>query len=153
MNEVTDRIERRIVLKAPIARVWRALATPEEFGRWFGVALSGTSMRAGEVLEGKITHPGYEHLTWRVVIERMDENARLSFRWHPAAIDLNVDYSKEPTTLVEFLLKDVAGGTELTLIESGFDKIPAHRRESAFRGNSSGWSQQMLNIENHVRSP
>lgn len=152
MNESTDRIERTIVLKAPVARVWRALSNAEEFGNWFGVNLKGKHMRVGAEVEGNITYPKYEHLIWRVVIERMEPNRMLSWRWHPAAVNPDVDYSSEPTTQVVFKLEEVAGGTRLTVTESGFDAIPAHRRLDAFRMNSGGWSIQVENIEKHVAS-
>ncbi len=104
---------------------------------------------AGEHASGNITYPGYEHVVWNVVIEKIEPERMLSFRWHPYAIDPNVDYSHEPTTLVEFELEDAAGGTLLRLVESGFDKIPAARRPEAFRMNG-GWNQQMQNIEKYV---
>jgi uncharacterized protein YndB with AHSA1/START domain len=149
----TDRIERRIVLKAPRSRVWRALSNAEEFGNWFGVALKGAHFTAGKRTQGKVTHPGYEHLTWDVLIERVEPERLLSWRWKPGAVDASVDYSKEPDTLVEFELKDVDGGTLLTVVESGFDKVPEWRRLDAFRMNSGGWDIQMQNIERHVATP
>ena len=149
----TDRIEREILLKAPRSRVWRALSNAEEFGDWFGVALKGKTFEAGQSVQGHITYPGYEHLVWEVVIERMEPERLLSFRWHPYAIDPSVDYSKEATTLVEFELKEVEDGTLLSLVESGFDNVPASRRLEAFRMNSGGWDQQMKNIEKHVATP
>lgn len=146
----TDRIEKRIVLRAPRARVWRALANAEEFGRWFGVDLKGASFTPGARVQGKVTHPGYEHVTWDVVIERMEPERMLSWRWHPNAVDPKVDYSKEATTLVVFELQDVPEGTLLTVVESGFDQVPLARRAEAWRGNEEGWSAQMENIERHV---
>jgi uncharacterized protein YndB with AHSA1/START domain len=150
MNTSTDRIERRIHIKAPRAKVWRALADAESFGEWFGVALQGKHFVAGEPCAGTITYPGYEHLTWNVMVERVEPECLLSFRWHPYAVDPKVDYSNEPTTLVTFELEETAEGTLLRLVESGFDAIPAHRRTEAFRMNSSGWDEQMKNIDNYV---
>ena len=72
MDSSTDRIERSILLKAPRSRVWRALANAEEFGNWFGVAFKGKTFAAGERVQGKITHPGYEHVVFEVLIERME---------------------------------------------------------------------------------
>jgi uncharacterized protein YndB with AHSA1/START domain len=149
----TDRIERSIVLKAPRARVWRALSNAEEFGKWFGVALKGATFTAGRRTQGKVTHPGYDHLTWDVLIERVEPERLISWRWHPGAVDTAVDYSKEPFTEVVFELKEVEGGTLLTLVESGFDKLPESRRLDAFRMNSGGWDIQMQNIERHVATP
>jgi uncharacterized protein YndB with AHSA1/START domain len=146
----TDRIERQVLLNAPRSRVWRALSDAGEFGRWFGVALEGETFARGKRARGKITHPGYEHLVFEVLVERMEPERLLSFRWHPYAIDSAVDYSKEPTTLVVFELKEAEGGTLLSVVESGFDNIPASRRDEAFRMNSGGWEAQMKNIAKHL---
>src|SRR6476646_6360456 len=150
MTQSTDRIEREILLKASRSRVWRALSNAEEFGNWFGVALKGKSFVAGKRVQGKITYPGYEHLDFEVVIEQMEAERLFSFRWHPYAVDPSIDYSKEPTTLVVFELKEVEGGTLLSVVESGFDRVPPSRRLKAFRMNSGGWEEQMKNIEKHV---
>lgn len=150
MKESTNRIKREILLKAPVSRVWRALSNAEEFGDWFGVALKGKTFAPGSRVRGQFTHPGCEHLVFDVVIERVEPERFLSWRWHPYAVDPSVDYSKEPTTLVEFELKEVEGGTLLTVIESGFDKVPVSRRFEAFRKDSSGWDEQVKNIEKHV---
>lgn len=146
----TDRIERNILLKAPRSRVWRALSNAEEFGDWFGVALKGKTFAAGQRIKGQITHPGYEHVVWDVLIERLEPERLLSWRWHPAAVEPSVDYSKEATTLVVFELKEVEGGTLLSVVESGFDSLPPSRRLNAFRMNSGGWDEQMKRIERHV---
>jgi uncharacterized protein YndB with AHSA1/START domain len=150
MNSSTDRIERKILLKAPRSRVWRALSDAAEFGAWFGVDFRGKAFVAGKPVQGKVTYPGYEHVVMEVQIERMEPERLLSWRWHPAAIDTSVDYSDEPTTLVVFELTEVDGGTLLTVVESGLDGIPLARRATVFRLNSSGWDEQMRNIEKHV---
>lgn len=145
----TDRIERQVRLSAPRARVWRALTDTREFGQWFGVQLSGV-VAPGAKLRGPITTPGYEHVTFEVTVETVDPEKRFSFRWHPYAIEPGVDYSSEPTTLVVFTLEDSDGGTLLTVVESGFDKIPVSRRVKAFEMNSKGWAAQMENIKRYL---
>src|ERR1035438_5926598 len=145
----TDRIEKQIQLRAPQSRVWRALTDSEEFGTWFRVKLEGP-FTPGAWTRGKLTWPGYEHLTMEVLVERMEAESLFSFRWHPYAIDPKVDYSPEPTTLVEFRLASADGGTLLTVVESGFDQLPAGRRDEAFRMDDGGWAQQLVNIERHV---
>ena len=144
-----DRIEKQIELKAPVSRVWRALTDYREFGEWFRVNLEGPFV-PGQVARGNITWPGYEHLVWEAVVQSMEPERLFSFTWHPYSIDPKVDYSKEAPTLVEFRLEEIAGGTLLLLTESGFDKVPASRRDEAFLRNDGGWSQQMKNIEIHV---
>jgi uncharacterized protein YndB with AHSA1/START domain len=145
----TDRIEKNVRVRASRSRVFRALTNADEFGQWFRVKMEGPFV-AGATVRGKITHPGYEHLTMEVEVERIEPERYFSFRWHPYAVDPEVDYSKEPTTLVEFRLEEREGSTDLTIVESGFDKIPAARRDEAFRMNGDGWTQQLANIEGHV---
>jgi uncharacterized protein YndB with AHSA1/START domain len=148
---MTDRIEQRIELKAPVARVWRALTDHREFGEWFRVKIDAPFV-PGEISRGNIAYPGYEHLKWEAVVKAMEPERLFSFTWHPAAVDPKMDYSKEPQTLVEFRLEKTAEGTRLTVTESGFDKIPAGRRPEAFRMNEGGWAEQMKNIERYLAS-
>ena len=150
MNTSTDRIERKVLIKATRARVWRAVADAAEFGSWFGVDFKGKTFVAGKSVQGKITYPGYEHLTMEVLIDQVVPERLLSWRWHPAAIDPAVDYSHEPTTLVVFELEEVDGGIMLSVVESGLDKIPLERRATVLRLNSSGWDAQMENVKKHV---
>jgi uncharacterized protein YndB with AHSA1/START domain len=146
---VTDRIEKQVVLRALRSRVWRALTDADEFGTWFGVALQAP-FTEGATVRGQITHPGYQHLTMELIVERLEPERYFAYRWHPYAVDPKTDYSHEPTTLVEFRLEDTGEGTALTIVESGFDRIPLARRAEAFKMNDGGWTQQVRNIERHV---
>jgi uncharacterized protein YndB with AHSA1/START domain len=145
----TNRIEKKVILRAPRSRVWRAITNAEEFGTWFRVKLE-SAFAEGAVVRGRITYPGYEHLTLEILVERIEPERYFAYRWHPYAIDPHVDYSPEPMTLVEFRLDEADGGTVLTIIESGFDRIPLARRAEAFRMNEQGWAEQTRNIERHV---
>ena len=150
-RSTANTIEKQIFLRAPRPRVWRALTDAREFGTWFGVSLD-EPIDAGKWVRGRITHPGYEHVQFQMLVERLEPEVLFAYRWHPYAIDPKVDYSNEPTTLVEFRLEDAAGGTTLTLTESGFDRVPLDRRAEAFRMNEQGWAQQMENIRRHVEA-
>jgi uncharacterized protein YndB with AHSA1/START domain len=90
-------------------------------------------------------------------VQKMEPERLFSFTWaHPKSFeksDMPQDYSKEPTTLVEFRLEKTPTGTLLVVTESGFDKLPADRRLEAFRRNEGGWTEQMKNIENYVAKP
>lgn len=141
----TDRLERQVVLDATPSRVWRAITDVSQFNRWFGVNLT-TPFTPGGESSGQITIRNYEHLTLHIWIERMEPERFFSFRWHPNAIDPNLDYTSEPTTLVTFTIELVDSGTRLTIVESGFDALPAARRIPAFTGNGDGWSAQLENI-------
>jgi uncharacterized protein YndB with AHSA1/START domain len=144
-----NRIEKKIELKAPVSRVWRALTDYREFGEWFRVKLDGPFV-LGKTSTGHITWPGYEHLKWEAVVQDMEPEQYFSYTWHPYAIDPNVDYSTETPTLVEFRLEKTATGTLLMVTESGFEDVPSERRLEAFRKNEGGWEQQMKNIDTYV---
>jgi uncharacterized protein YndB with AHSA1/START domain len=150
-NVNTDRIERSLVINAPRERVWRALSNAETFGTWFGANLKGQTFAPGQRARGQITICGHEDAVFDVVVERIEPQDLFSYRWHPYAVDPAVDYAKEEPTLVTFTLKDAPGnGTLLTVVESGFDNVPPHRRLEAFRMNNRGWEAQMNNIARHV---
>ena len=148
-----NQIEKKIELKAPVSRVWRALTDYHEFGEWFKVKLEGAFV-PGQVSRGQITYPGYEHITWEARVEKLERERLFSFTWpHVKSFektDSPADYSGAPRTLVEFRLEPIPEGTLLTLTESGFDSLPADWRPEAFRRNDGGWTEQMRNIENHV---
>ena len=159
----TDRIEKQILLRAPLHRVWRALTDSAEFGAWFGVKFDGPfqpgSMRGVIVPTtmdpevAKAQKP-YEGKAFQITVEQMEPERLFSFRWHPYAMDSGVDYSTEPTTLVAFTLEQVADGVLLTVTESGFDQIPLARRAKAFQANEQGWGMQVKLIEAYlVRTP
>ena len=145
----TDRIEKEVTLDAPRSRVWRALTEVEQFNSWFGVNLAMPFAPGAEV-SGQISIRGYEHVKMTIWIEKMEPEHFFSFRWHPYAVEPGVDYSAEPTTLVSFTLEDAGDGTQLTIVESGFDAIPESRRARAFSMNSSGWNGQAENIRKYL---
>jgi uncharacterized protein YndB with AHSA1/START domain len=142
-------IEKQIEIAAPVSRVWRALTDYRQFGEWFLVKMDGPFV-AGKPVGGQITHPGYEHLRMEIIVKAIEPETLFSYTWHPYAVDPKVDYTKEASTLVEFRLQATAGGTLLTVKESGFEKIPSERRAEAFLRNDGGWKQQMKNIEAYV---
>ncbi len=152
MTTDTDRIEKKVVLHASRARVWRAIANAQEFGKWFGMKIEG-QFAPGATMRGVIVptqvdpevaklQAPHEGLALTIVIEQMEPEKVFSFRWHPYAVDPKVDYSTEPTTLVTFALADAPGGVLLTVTESGFDAIPINRRAEAFAANEGGWAIQ-----------
>jgi uncharacterized protein YndB with AHSA1/START domain len=148
---MNDRIEKEIELKAPVSRVWRAITDHEQFGDWFKVKIEGPFV-PGEVSKWRFTHPGYDHVQMETVVKELRPESYFAYTWHPYAIDPKVDYSNETPTLVEFRLEPSAVGTRLKITESGFDKIPAHRRDEALKMNEGGWTSQIKNIANYVAS-
>lgn len=166
----TDRIEKRVTLRAPVSRVWRAIADAREFGRWFGFTLEGP-FTPGRTMKGTfdgtldeaaiVEHqkrmglkPSRVRLpvasTVFCTVDRVEPERYFSFRWIPYGIDAEADLENEPTTLVEFILEAAPEGTLLTIVESGFDQVPAHRRARAFRMNEGGWAAQAENLRKHV---
>ena len=160
MASSTDRIEKRILLRAPIERVWSAISDAEEFGSWFGVRFNGP-FRAGEHLTGQIvpttvdvdvaeSQKPYEGRHFDITVDRVEPTRLFSFRWHPYAVDPEIDYSREPTTLVVFELEETPDGTMLAITESGFDRIPLARRAEAFSMNEQGWEAQLTLVEKYL---
>jgi uncharacterized protein YndB with AHSA1/START domain len=158
--ETTDRIEKTIMLNAPRARVWKALTNAEEFGTWFGVRLEGP-FRSGTPLKGVIVPTAvdaevakaqqpYAGMPFEITVDRIEPERLFSFRWHPFAIEPGVDYSKEPTTLIEFTLEEKPSGILLTVTETGFDRIPLARRAKAFAANEGGWTKVITLIEKYL---
>ena len=156
----TDRIEKKILLRAPLARVWRALSDSTEFGSWFGMRFHGP-FAPGARMTGVIVpttvnaevakaQKKYEGLPFEITIDKMEPERLFSFRWHPGAVDPAIDYSQEPTTLVVFTLEEAADGVMLTLTESGFDQIPLERRAKAFAQNEQGWSMVVKLVEEYL---
>jgi uncharacterized protein YndB with AHSA1/START domain len=149
---MNDRIEKQIELNAPVSRVWRALTDYREFGEWFRVKLDGPFVQ-GQVSRGNMTYPGYEHVKWEAVVQKMEPERLFSFTWpHPKSLD-RAEYSagsNAPTTLVEFRLERAGNGTLLRITESGFDQLPGDLRLEAFRRNEGGWTEQIKNIETYV---
>lgn len=157
---VPDRIEKQVMLNAPLSRVWKAIADSRQFGSWFGVTFDAP-FKAGERIVGKIApttvdpqvaemQKPYQGMRFEITIDRIEPERLFSFRWHPAAIDPKVDYSNEPTTLVEFRLEPVGDAVRLTIVESGFDKVPPSRRAEAFKMNEGGWSAQVMLIQKYI---
>jgi uncharacterized protein YndB with AHSA1/START domain len=156
----TDRIEKKVVLRAPRERVWNAISDAKQFGTWFGVEFDGP-FAPGAAMKGrmkptkvdpevaKMQEP-YKGMAFDCTIERIEPMRLFSFRWHPFAIDPKVDYSKEPTTLVTFELEEVPGGTQLTITETGFDKVPLERRAQAFEANEGGWTHQAKLLAKYI---
>ena len=152
MNKSTeDRIVKQIEVNASRSRVWRAITDYREFSQWFRVNLNGPFV-VGEVACGQITYPGYEHVTMELIVDAIEPEHRFAYWWRPYAVDPNIDYSSEPRTLVEFTLEPIPTGTLVRITESGFDSIPVHRRDEAFRMNDGGWTEQVRNIRDHVQA-
>jgi uncharacterized protein YndB with AHSA1/START domain len=156
----TDRIEKKILLRAPRKRVWRALADSHEFGSWFGMKFEGPFIPGarvrGTIVGTKVdadvakAQKQHEGVPFDITVDRVEPERLLSFRWHPGAVERGVDRSAEPTTLVVFTLKEEADGVLLTVTESGFDQIPLARRAKAFSDNERGWGMVLKLIEKHL---
>jgi len=145
----TDRIEKEFHVHAGRPRVWRAISDADEFGTWFGMKLD-RPFAPGATVIGRLTIPGYEHVAVEMLVETIEPETRFSYRWHPYAVDPAIDYTAEPMTLVEFTLREEAGGTSVAITESGFDRLPASRRAEAFRMNEGGWASQSRKLAAHV---
>lgn len=160
MASTTDRIEKKILLKVPLERVWSAISDSARFGAWFGMKLDGP-FEPGARLTGTIAptqaDPEVAKLqephvgkSFEIKVGRIEPMRHFSFYWHPYAVEPATDYSSEPMTLVAFELEPASGGTMLTITESGFDRIPVARRAEAFKANEGGWTHQARLIEKYL---
>ena len=148
-TESTDRIEKEFHVRADRSRVWRAISDAGEFGTWFGMKLD-RPFAPGTTVLGRLTIPGYEHVSVEMLVETIEPETRFAYRWHPYAVDPAIDYAAEPMTLVEFVLREEAGGTSVAITESGFDRLPASRRAEAFRMNEGGWAAQSRKLAEYA---
>jgi uncharacterized protein YndB with AHSA1/START domain len=156
----TDRIEKKVLLHAPLKQVWTALANSTEFGTWFGMKFDGPfvpgALMRGVIVPTKVNaevakaQQKYDGMPVEITIEKMEPERLFSFRWHPYAIERGVDYSAEPTTLIEFVLEEMKDGVMLTVTESGFDQIPLVRRVKAFTANEEGWGMVVQLLEEYL---
>ena len=117
-----DRIEKTILLHAPLERVWRAVSDATQFGT--GSALLSMSLHCGCRTDGRSTptkvdpevaklQKPYEGKPFAFSVDSIEPMHRIAFRWHPYAVEPGIDYLAEPTTLIIFELKEVEGGTRL----------------------------------------
>jgi uncharacterized protein YndB with AHSA1/START domain len=148
---MNDKIEKEIVVAAPLERAWRAITDHNEFGTWFGVKLE-TAFVVGEVTEGKITAPGFEHMIWKSTTTVLDAASRFAFTWNPYDYE---PYDQEdvresaapPLMQVEFQLQPVPDGTRILISEAGFMSLPDdERREAMWQSCASGWTEQAANL-------
>ena len=160
MNEITDRIEKKVLLRASRERVWRAISDARQFGTWFGVEFEDEFV-AGRTLKGRMvptkmdaevakSQEAYAGVEFVIVVDRIDPMSLFSFRWHPYELEPDRDPMREPMTLVTFVLDEAADGIMLTITESGFDAVPLEKRAQAFASNEQGWEIQSRLIEKYV---
>ena len=131
-----DRIEREVVIDAPVERVWALVTEAEHLGAWFGDAGAEIDLR-----EGELELRWEEHGTSHGRIERVDEPTAFAFRWAPFQDPGGVEPVDGNSTLVEFTLAAEGDGTRLRVVESGFTDLGTSRSSSGknHEGNSKGW--------------
>jgi uncharacterized protein YndB with AHSA1/START domain len=139
-----DRIEREILIDAPVETVWATLTEPEHVGGWFS-----------DVAEIDLRQGGLGTLTWkkfgdvRLRVEKVEPPHTFSFRW---ARPLGAEVGAGNSTLVEFSLTPEGGGTRLRMIESGFRELDRSEEEKAqyLEENSSGWDHELGELIEYV---
>lgn len=148
---MTDRIEKSILINAPLSRVWRALTDHKEFGTWFQCEID-RPFKIGEQVTGRMTIKGHEHDVFPMQILAMEENKYFSCRWPAYVEKSDLDLAQEPWLLMEFKLEETSEGTLLSIVESGFDQLHPSIKEEARRGNEGGWEFQLNNIKNYLHA-
>jgi uncharacterized protein YndB with AHSA1/START domain len=151
MAAFNDRIEQRAILRAPVDRVWRALTDTTKFCEWFGAELKGR-FEPGARIDASNYFEGYGDRNWAFLVDRVEPMRLLSWRWHPFPVRRDVDYEAETPTLVVFELAHDPNGTLVTVTETGFESLPADRREEAYEAHVGGWADQLNSLDRFVRS-
>lgn len=156
----TDEVRKRVLLRAPRTRVWEALTDSKKFGTWFGCELDDP-FEVGARVHGRIVptkvdpdvakaQEPYAGVEFEVVVDRIEPMTRFSFRWHPGDVVPETQYPDAEMTTVTFEIEDAEGGVLLTIIESGFDRVPLERRAKVFEMNDGGWAAQTKLIEKYL---
>ncbi|MFC5821302.1 SRPBCC domain-containing protein [Nonomuraea harbinensis] len=138
----SDAIERVLVLRHPVERVWAALTTAEGLSRWFG-SVAEIDLRPGGRAFFRWDDLGDESVATIVVV---DPPRRFAFRW---AIE-GLPEDDAPRTLVDFTLEPIPDGTRLRLVESGFAQAAADVARAAHQANSQGWDAELADLETYL---
>ncbi|MFW6599070.1 SRPBCC family protein [Propionibacteriaceae bacterium Y2011] len=111
-------VRRTIHINAPRDKVWRTVTEPELVSQWFGeLTLTGTG--AGAL--GSIGWPGNRRVPIRV--DAFDPPSLVSYRWCNEEGPLPDAVDDERSTVFTFTLEEVPDGTQLTVVESGFEHV------------------------------
>lgn len=148
MNTTTAQsIDRTLILKAPLDKVWNAVATPEGFAGWFLAKVEGEWKQGNSVV-----------LNWpsgsknEIVLSRIEPKEVFAYQWHPGDSYLVADLPVEELTTVTMRLREIPEGTELALTETGFENIPEERRLKVLGLNTEGWDEELENIRKYVEA-
>lgn len=138
VDEEQFTVRRSIRISAPLEKVWSAVTDPAHISEWFGAAvLDGTSVGA----RGTLTFPDYGAVPLR--IEAIEATRMVSYRWgnDDALGHLPDEVDDEHSTVFTFTLEAVPGGTQLTVVEVGFETTsdPAANLES----HRVGWNDEL----------
>lgn len=146
-----SRIDKSIDIDAPPERVWRALTDAAELSAWFQVTIEGALDQGNEVWMTSV-HPQHAGQRFRVQVVELTRPRRVVWKWDPGEIDQNVDYAREPKTIVTFTLEPSGSGTRLTVSETGFDQISLSRRAKVYEDNAQGWMEVLVWLQKHVEA-
>lgn len=135
---VQDRIERVLTLRAPRARVWKAITEPAGLSQWLGNRAEVDLRPGGELI---LEWP--EHGIYRCRIVTVEPPHRFAYRWYMTGMNSEEAVETGPSTLVEFSLKEVPEGTMLTLVESGFAAFPADIAAKSYHHSVEGWAIEL----------
>jgi uncharacterized protein YndB with AHSA1/START domain len=152
-SQTPSQVNRSTIIRAPRSKVWKALTELDQFCKWFSVARVDPRAQFQPGVTARLisTHEGpCKGFEFAMDVVDIVPETLFAWQWHPGAPIAGEDLSAEPKTRVEFRLEDAEGGTRVTITESGFDALFAHRRASAYQDNEGGWKIQMLALEQYV---
>jgi uncharacterized protein YndB with AHSA1/START domain len=141
---IPERIEREILIDAPVEIVWAVVTEPEHISGWFSDTVE-FDLRPG----GKAVLHWDRYGTVHGRVERVEPPRLLRFRW---ALQPGVDLADDNSTLVEFSLRPEGEATRLTVVESGFRDFAGREEEKQRHVDSHrrGWELELGELEEYV---
>jgi uncharacterized protein YndB with AHSA1/START domain len=130
-------VTRTVHIEAPRATVWTALTDPETMAKWFGDSVAFTALEPGAT--GSIDWDDYG--SFPIEITDVQPNSSFGFRWSGIPAEKLDEYS----THVLFTITDASSGTDVTVLESGFDTLPGgtRYRRDRLEQNREGWDVEL----------
>lgn len=140
--DIPDRIEREMILNAPIQKVWDAITNPVSLTQWFGDRADIPKLAEGEPLTF-----GWDDDVCKGMIQTVREPNIFAFRWQSSRLGKTAEFDERYTTLVTYTLKSVPEGTHLHMLETGFARLPEAISGVAHDDNTSGWTIELQELE------
>jgi uncharacterized protein YndB with AHSA1/START domain len=141
---VPQRIEREILIEAPVDVVWAVVTEPEQISGWFSDSVE-LDLRPG----GQAVLHWDKHGTVHGRVERVEPPRFFSFRW---MAEQGPEFAEDNSTLVEFSLSAQGDSTRLTVVETGFRELagPDDEKQRHVDSHTRGWELELGQLEAYL---